>query len=163
MSLFKFKAKLEKVGSWTVIVVPIDAKKTFGTGGYIKVKGTVDAKSFKGMTLMPMGNGNHCLPVNADFRKEIKKDAGDKVIIEFEKDIDMPVIEIPVELKEGFKASREAKKLFDSYSASMKKEYCKYITEGKKKETREKRAVDMVLRLEKLFFEKGIARKDAKK
>jgi hypothetical protein len=154
MGLLKFKAKLEKVGSWTVIVVPIDAQKVFGTGGYVRIKGKVDSKEFKGMTLMSMGTGNHCLPVNADFRKEIKKDAGDYVNIEFEKDNDKPVIEVPAELKEAFKASREAKKIFSSYSPSMQKEHCRYIAEGKKKETREKRAVDTVLKLEKLFFEK---------
>jgi hypothetical protein len=153
MSLHKFKSKLKKVGSWTVIVVPIDAKKIFGTGGYVKIKGTVDDLSFKGMTLMPMGDGNHCLPVNAEFRKTIKKDAGDTVTIAFEKDNDKPIIEIPDELKGAFKASKEAKKLFDSSSPSMQKQYCKYISEAKQKETRERRAVDTVLRLEKLYFE----------
>lgn len=156
LNIYKFKTKLEKAGSWTVVVIPIDAKKNFGTGGYIRIKGTVDLKPFKGMTLMPMGNGNHCLPVNAEFRKSIKKDAGDTVNIVFEKDTDKPVIEIPSELNEAFKASKEAKKLFDSYSPSMKKEHCKYISGGKKIETREKRAVDTVLKLEKLYIEKKI-------
>jgi hypothetical protein len=155
MGTLKFKSKLEKIGSWTVVVVPIDAKKTFGSGGYIRIKGRVDSRPFTGLTLMPMGNGNHYLPVNADFRKSIKKDAGDSVVIEFEKDNEKPVITLPVELKEAFKASKEAKKLFDSYSDSMRREYCNYISEGKKKETREKRAVDAVLKLEKLYIEKN--------
>lgn len=154
MSLHKFKSKLEKAGSWTVIPVSIDAKKIFGSGGHIRIKGKLDGHPFKGMTLMPMGNGVHCLPVNAAFRKILKKNAGENTIIEFEKDNEVPVIEIPVELKEAFKASKEAKKLFDSYSTSMRKEYYKYIAEGKKKETKEKRAVDTVLKLEKLYFEK---------
>lgn len=103
---------------------------------------------------MPMGEGVHCFPVKADMRKAIGKDVRDPVTIILEKDNDEPVIDFPNELKEAFKASKEAKKMFDGLSPSMRKEICKHIAEGKKKETREKRAVDMVLQLEKKDFGK---------
>jgi hypothetical protein len=155
MTKQKFKSKLEKAGSWTIVRVPFDAKKEFGSGGYSRIKGTIDNFEFKGLSLMPMGEGVHCFPVKADMRKAIGKDVGDPVTIILEKDNDEPVIDFPGELKEAFKASKEAKKIFDGLSASMRKEYCKYISEGKKKETREKRAVDTVLKLEKIYFEKA--------
>jgi hypothetical protein len=153
MAVHKFKSKLEKIGSWTIVKVPLDTKKLFGSAGYIRVKGTIDNVELK-ISLMPMGEGIHCFPVKAELRKTIRKESGDTVNVSIEKDNTQPVLEIPSELKEAFKASKEAKKMFESYSPSMQREHCKYISEGKKKETREDRAVKTVLKLEKLFFEK---------
>lgn len=152
MSLQKFKAKLEKMGSWVVVKVPFDVKKTYGSAGYVRVKVTIEHLSLK-TSLMPMGEGVHCFPVKADMRKEMGKNSGDTVNVVLEKDPEERIIEMPVELKGALKASKEAKKLFDSYTPAVRREYCKYIAEGKKKETREKRAVDVVLKLEKLFLE----------
>jgi hypothetical protein len=152
MSKKKFKSKLEKIGSWTVVRVPFDIKKLWGSGGYARIIGDIDGMPFKG-TLMPMGDGIHCFPVKAEMRKKLGKDAGDPVSVVMEKDPEKHVVEMPAELKEALKASDEAKKLFDSYTPGVRREYCKYISEGKKKETREKRAVDVVLKLEKLYSE----------
>jgi hypothetical protein len=154
MSVHKFKSKLEKAGSWTIVRVPFDAKKIFGSAGYIRVIGTID-NVLLNISLMPMGEGIHCFPVKAELRKQIGKELGDPVIVSIEKDNSEPVLEIPNELKQAFKASKEAKKMFDSFSPSMKKEHCRYIAEAKKKETRENRAVNTVLKLEKLASEGG--------
>ncbi|MCE3278411.1 MAG: hypothetical protein K0S44_602 [Bacteroidetes bacterium] len=154
MSQKKFKAKLEKMGSWIVVKIPFDVKKTYGSAGYIRIKGTIEHLPLK-TSLMPMGEGVHCFPVNLGMRKEIGKDAGDSVSVVIEQDNEKPVLEIPIELKQAFKASKEAKKMFDSFSPSMKKEHCRYISEGKKEETRINRAVATVLKLEKLYLEKA--------
>lgn len=155
MTKQKFKSKLEKVGSWTIVKVPFNAKKVFGSAGHSRIMGSIDGIPFKGLGLMPMGEGVHCFPVKAELRKIIGKNSGDTVNVILEKDPEIPVIEVPTELKEAFKASKEAKKMFDAYTPSMRKEHCRYIAEGKKKETREKRAVDTVLKLEKIYFEKN--------
>ncbi|MGB0177362.1 MAG: DUF1905 domain-containing protein [Owenweeksia sp.] len=52
----------------------------FGTQGLVKVKGTIDGTPFQS-AFMPLGNGNHKLPVKADIRKLIDKEAGAKVEI----------------------------------------------------------------------------------
>ncbi|MCW3070818.1 MAG: hypothetical protein JWO44_708 [Bacteroidetes bacterium] len=152
----KFKSKLEKIGSWTIVKVPFDAKKIFGSAGHTRVKGTIDHVPFS-ISLMPMGEGVHCFPVKAELRKAIGKNSGDPVSVVLEQDHDKPVVEVPSELTGAFRASKEAKKMFDSYSASMQREHCRYISEGKKKETRENRAVATVLKLEKLYAEKNAA------
>jgi uncharacterized protein YdeI (YjbR/CyaY-like superfamily) len=90
------------------------------------------------------------------------KNSGDPVSVSLEKDNEKPVLEIPHELKGAFKASKEAKRMFDSLSPSMKKEHCRYIAEGKKKETREKRAVDTVLKFEKWTSAGGAPRRMGK-
>ena len=120
------------------------------------MKGTIDNVPFS-ISLMPMGEGVHCFPVKAELRKAICKESGDPVSVMLEQDHEKPVVKVPVELTGAFKASKEAKKMFESYSASMQREHCRYIAEGKKKETRENRAVATVLKLEKLYAEKNAA------
>ena len=157
MPVKKFKVVLQKMGAWTVVIRPIDVKKVFGRAGTVRVKGTIDGFPFDNTSLMPMGTGKHCMPVKTVIRKQIRKEAGDGVEIILEDDF--AGVAVPPELKEAFKASPEAKKMFKASSPSMQRNYTNYINESKRQETRDKRAVDSVLRLEKDFFEKGLPAK----
>lgn len=153
----KFKVKMRKMGAWVIVITPIDVKKVFGRAGHVRVKGTIDGFPFDDTSLMPMGTGEHCMPIKAQIRKAIRKGANDTIEIILEEDF--AELKIPEELKEAFEASPEAEKMFNAYSPSNKRNYTKYISESKRKETRERRAVASVLRIEKEYFEKGLPRK----
>lgn len=96
---------------------------------------------------MPMGNGQLFLPVKAEIRKKIKKQAGDYVTVILYLD-DTPV-ELPEELKLCLQNEPNAYETFCSYTDGEQKAFIDWIYSAKKEETKVERIVKTLKKLEK--------------
>lgn len=80
--LARFTAIIEKSpakGGWTYIVWPQSAA-FFGTRARVKVRALAQDKPFQS-SFMPLGDGNHKLPLTGELLQQIGKTEGDAIEI----------------------------------------------------------------------------------
>src|SRR4051812_2601211 len=124
--LQKFGAQGEKTG-WTYFTIPkkIADKLYPGMRKSFRVKGTIDGHSIKQVALLPMGEGDFIMPVNATMRKAIKKQKG--ATIEVKLETDSAPLKISPMLMACLKEEPAAMKAFQAMPGSHRQYYSKWI------------------------------------
>lgn len=140
--LEKFPGK----GGWTYAAIPQISQNKNNPFGWVRVKGWIDSFELNRYKLMPMGNGLLFLPVKAEIRKKIGKQAGDYVKVKLYTD-DTP-LEIPEEIMECFEHEpAEAYQNFLGFTEEEQKAYLDWIYGAKQEDTKTERIIRMMDRL----------------
>jgi len=144
-----FSAMLERIQSrlgWTIIRIPFDAGKFWGTRGRLRVKGEINGFAFR-TSLFPVRGGGHILLVNKRMQKGGDVRQGMSARFRLEPDLEERVAIIPAELKRFFKEDALLRKWFDRLNYSTRSEIGKWILQVKSPEARARRAEQMAERL----------------
>lgn len=132
-------------GGWTYAQIPEALPQKENPFGWVKVKGSIDGFEFSKYHLMPMGNGNLFLPVKAEIRKKIKKEAGDTVhIVLF---LDEDPLEIPEDFLVCLNDEPSALSYFNSLTQRQQEHYIKWIYASKSPEIKIQRLAQAINRL----------------
>ena len=148
MKKYKFKAKIEAGdGGGAYILFPYDTEKEFATKGRVPIKATFDGVPYTG-SLVKYGQPQHMLGLLKSIREQIGKGPGDTIEVSIQKDEEERVVEIPPAFekllqKEGLLPA------FEKLSYTHRKEYCRWLTEAKREETRLARLEKAVAMLKK--------------
>jgi bifunctional DNA-binding transcriptional regulator/antitoxin component of YhaV-PrlF toxin-antitoxin module len=146
MKKHKFKAKIEAGdGGGAFVLFPYYTRKEFSTKGKVPVKATFNGVPYTG-SLIKYGNPLHMLGMPKAIREQIGKGPGDIVEVVVWRDEGARIVEVPSEFEDLMK-KEGLLPIFERLSYTHRKEYCRWITEAKKQETRLKRlerAIEML-------------------
>ncbi len=138
VTIHKFEKQGEKTG-WSYIQIPADLAQRLMPGNKksFRVKGSLDQFRISGASLIPMGDGNFILPINAAMRKGTGKRHGAMLNVKLEVD------KKPYELNADFLAcladEPKAMDAFNKMPKSFRNYYSKWIDEAKTEPTKTRR------------------------
>ncbi|HEV7330998.1 MAG TPA: YdeI/OmpD-associated family protein [Flavisolibacter sp.] len=134
----KFDKQGEKTG-WTYIqIAATDAEKLNpGVKTSYRVKGALDQFVIEKTALLPMGDGNFILPLNAAIRKGIRKGKGDLLQVQLE--LDKEPLAIDKDFQECLDDDPEALQFFQTLAKGHQNYFSKWIQSAKTEPTKAKR------------------------
>ncbi len=127
------------------MLFPYDTEKEFLTRGKVPVKATFNGVPYTG-SLIKYDNPLHILGVPKAIREQTGKGPGDTIEVVVWKDETVRTVEVPAQFEKLIK-KEGLLPVFEKLSYTHRKEYCRWITEAKKQETRLKRlerAIEML-------------------
>jgi hypothetical protein len=144
-----FRATLERIQSrlgWTIIRIPFDVGKVWGTRGQLRVKGEINGFAFR-TSLFPARGGGHILLVNKNMQEGGDARQGMSARFHLEPDLEKRIAVVPAELKRFFQEDAYLRRWFEKLNHSTRSEIGKWIIQVKSPQTRVRRAEQMAERL----------------
>lgn len=142
----RFATKGEKTG-WSYIEISEKNSNKLNPGirKSYRVKGTIDTFKIQKMSLLPMGDGNFILPINAAIRKGTGKVAGDAVKVSLT--LDERVVELNRDFIACLKDDARAYDFFKTLPKGHQNYFSKWIDSAKTDSTKTKRITMAVIAL----------------
>lgn len=144
-SPIKFSAKLfrpsgpDKGATWLFLNLPDEVSQQLPTRSQFSVEGSFNGKPFIA-TLDPDGEGGHWLKVNQKLQESNGGKAGDHVELEIAPASVEPEPEVPEDVLKALEsAPPKAMETWLDITPVARRDWIKWITSGKKEETRVKR------------------------
>jgi len=137
-TILKFDEQGEKTG-WTYIEVPAEYAEKLKPGNKksFRVRGKLDEHPIKGVALMPMGEGNFIMAINAAMRKGIGKRKGAKLSVKLE--VDDSLIILSGDLLDCLADEPKALEFFNKLTPGHRKYFSNWIESAKTESTKAKR------------------------
>ena len=148
-ALITFRAFLEPGGPsfmpTQTVVVPAEVLAALGKGTR-RVICTIRGQALR-LGLLPLEGGGRYLMLNKEVCHALGIKLGQELHLEIAVDPNPDHVDLPTELVEAFAAWPEAETAFNSYSGAHRRAMARLVNEAKQRETRARRAVQLVERL----------------
>jgi hypothetical protein len=138
MPVIRFEAKLFKIGSWTILKLPIDASKKLPSRGQTMVKGTINGYAFQ-TALEPDGRGSHWFELDNTLLKNAHIDADDTVKLAIEPSKEWPEPKVPQDLKTALMGNPEVLALWKDITPMARWDWIRWIRATMNQDTRKRR------------------------
>lgn len=137
-TILKFDEQGEKTG-WTYIEIASEyaSKLKPGNKKSFRVKGKLDDHPIKGVALIPMGEGNFIMAINAAMRKGIGKRKGAKLSVKLE--VDESPVTLSADLLDCLSDEPKAQAHYKTLSPGHQKYFSNWIESAKTEPTKAKR------------------------
>ena len=116
--MIQFKVTIEQFGQqgektgWTYFLIPNELASQLNPGvkKSYRVKGTLDQIPIAGIAIIPMGEGDFIMPLNATLRKKIGKKKNDNLVVKLA--IDTSIYQLNEAMMECLQDEPEAYQYF---------------------------------------------------
>lgn len=134
----KFGSMGEKTG-WTYIEISAEQAEMLNAGvrTSYRVKGKLDDYRINQIAILPMGNGDFIMPLNATMRKSLGKRAGNSIQVAIQ--LDVSAFAFSEEFLACLADEPRALAFFESLPGSHQKYFSKWIDSAKTDDTKAKR------------------------
>ncbi|WP_426058723.1 YdeI/OmpD-associated family protein [Hymenobacter sp. B1770] len=145
-----FRAPLEPGGPsfmpTQTIVVPANVLEALGGKATKRVVCTIRGQVLR-LGLLLLEGGGRYLMLNKDVCRALDIALGDELAVEIMPDPNPDHVDLPQELAEALAAWPEAETAFHTYNGANRRAMARLVVEAKQRETRVRRAVQLVERL----------------
>src|SRR5438270_9237093 len=105
---------------WTIVRVPFDVAKFWGSRGALKVRGEINEFEFR-TSLFPTGRGTHYILINKKMQNGAGVRVGEQAEFTLEPDTKERPVVLPIEMEKILKQEKQLRKFYDSFNDSIRR------------------------------------------